>query len=82
MRHAMKLKSVPVTLATLVFSFALLATNSGCEVSSTTSRSEGGREAGSTTGGGTATPREGSTEQKRVLIDGSSTVYPDLSGSC
>lgn len=76
MRHAMKLKSVPVTLATLVLSFALLATNSGCEVSSTTSRSEGGREAGSTTGGGTATPREGSTEQKRVLIDGSSTVYP------
>jgi len=72
----MKLKSVSVALTTLVFSFALLAANSGCEFSSTTSRSEGGPEAGSTTGGGTATAGGDSDEQRRVLIDGSSTVYP------
>ena len=73
----MTLKSVSVSLTTLVFSFALLASNSGCEVSSTTSRTADGPEAGSTAGGDTATPGDGPDDgQKRVLIDGSSTVYP------
>lgn len=70
----MTLKSVSVSLTTLAFTFGLLALNSGCEVSSTTSRTGSDREAGSTTGGGTATPAD--EGQKRVLIDGSSTVYP------
>ena len=70
----MTLKSVSVHLATLVFSLALLASNAGCEVSSTSSRAAGGSEPGSTTGGGTDTPSDGG--QKRILIDGSSTVYP------
>lgn len=73
----MTLKSVSVQLATLVFSLALLASNSGCEVSSTESRTEAGTEAGSTTGGATGTPAGDSDGgQKRILIDGSSTVYP------
>lgn len=73
----MTFKSVSASLSTLAFSLALLAFNSGCEVSSTESRSAGGPESGSTTGDGTGTPDgEAGDEQKRVLIDGSSTVYP------
>jgi phosphate transport system substrate-binding protein len=77
----MNFKSVSIRTWFLAFSFALLAANAGCEVSSTDSRTADSPEAGSTTGGGTATPGGGSDGgsddgQKRVLIDGSSTVYP------
>lgn len=73
----MTLNSLSVGLTTLVVSVALLAANSGCEVSSESSRTADGLEAGSTTGGDTARPDDGPDNgQKRVLIDGSSTVYP------
>ncbi|NQV24901.1 MAG: PstS family phosphate ABC transporter substrate-binding protein [Rhodopirellula sp.] len=74
----MTLKSVSTGLTTLVFSFALLALNSGCEVKSTTPTAESDLESGSTTGSGAETPSDGASDngQKRVLIDGSSTVYP------
>ncbi|MFT4557557.1 MAG: phosphate transport system substrate-binding protein, partial [Planctomycetaceae bacterium] len=72
----MTLKSVTVGLTTLVCSFALLAANSGCEVSNATSRTADSQEAGSTTGGGVEIPNGSDEGQQRVLIDGSSTVYP------
>jgi phosphate transport system substrate-binding protein len=76
-------QSVSAKLATLVFAFALLASGSGCEVSNTSSRMADGSEAGSITGESTGVPDSGeitsgnsSGGQKRILIDGSSTVYP------
>ena len=73
----MNVKSVSIRTWFLAFSFALLAANAGCEVSSTDSRTADSPEAGSTTGGGTEAPDGGSDDgQKRVMIDGSSTVYP------
>ena len=68
-------KLVSVNLAMLFLTFAFLASNPGCEVSTTSSRT-GGTEAGSTIGDGTGSPADTDDGQKRVLIDGSSTVYP------
>lgn len=69
---------LPVDLIAVAAAFMFLAANSGCEVSSSSSRTAGGSEAGSAIGGGTDTPSGSSAddEQKRILIDGSSTVYP------
>ena len=74
----MTLKSVSVHLATLVFSFALLAFNSGCEVSSSSSRdaAAAGSTTGDSTGQGNFNGGSADGGQKRILIDGSSTVYP------
>lgn len=71
-------KFVPANLIAFVAAALLVAVNSGCEVSSTSSRTAGNSEAGSTTGAGTDTPSDSNAdnEQKRILIDGSSTVYP------
>jgi phosphate transport system substrate-binding protein len=66
----MTLKSVSVNLVTLAFTFALLASSTGCEVSSTSSQTSGG---GTDISGSSA---DSGNEQKRILIDGSSTVYP------
>lgn len=78
MRFEIMQRLLPVNLIALAATVVFLATNSGCEVSSSSSRTAGSSEAGSTIGGGTDAPSGDRTggDQKRILIDGSSTVYP------
>jgi phosphate transport system substrate-binding protein len=81
MRLTMTVDSLAIRVATLFFSCTLLGLTSGCEVSSTDSRASSVTSDGTSTDGGTETtaPSGGVSsegENQRILIDGSSTVYP------